>query len=404
MSKVAVIGGGPAGMMAAYAAAANSEVWLFEHNEKLGKKLFITGKGRCNLTNSAQIESFFENVCKNSKFLYSAFYQFTNQDLIALMEKHGLRLKEERGGRIFPASDKSSDVIRTLERMLKGAGVHIVLKAQVEQILVEEGRAAGIVVNGEKRRFDKVILATGGYSYPLTGSTGDGHKMAETLGHSIEPIRPSLIAMVSPEAMCSRLSGLSLKNVELRLLEGKKRRYAEQGEMLFTHFGLSGPLVLSASAHLTDYSFADTRVEIDLKPALSLEQLDNRVLRDFEEFSGKQLKNAIVKLYPRALGPEMLKKAGLDGEKQVGTVSREEREALVRVTKGLQVKISGVRGIKEAIITRGGVCVREINPSTMESRKVSGLYFAGELLDLDAYTGGFNLQIAFSTGYLAGRG
>lgn len=400
--RVAVVGGGPAGMMAAYAAAQNHEVWLFEKNEKLGKKLFITGKGRCNLTNSAEIESFFSSVCRNAKFLYSAFYQFTNQDLMAALEKNGLKLKEERGGRVFPASDKSSDVIKTLERMLGSAGVTVRLHAHVEEILVESGRIVGLAVNGEKMPFDKVILATGGYSYPLTGSTGEGHEMAQKLGHTIEQIHPSLIPLVSPDLICKQLQGLALKNVSLALMEGKKRRYFEQGEMLFTHFGVSGPLVLSASAQICDYSFSDTRIEIDLKPALSKEQLDRRILRDFEELKGKQLKSAIPKLYPKALGMEILKKIGLSGEMPVGEVSRAQRESLVQATKALSIKITGARSIREAIITRGGVRIREVNPSTMESRKISGLFFAGELLDLDAYTGGFNLQIAFSTGYLAG--
>ena len=400
--RVAVVGGGPAGMMAAYAAAQNHEVWLFEKNEKLGKKLFITGKGRCNLTNSAEIESFFSSVCRNAKFLYSAFYQFTNQDLMAALEKNGLKLKEERGGRVFPASDKSSDVIKTLERMLGSAGVTVRLHAHVEEILVEGERIVGLTVNGEKMPFDKVILATGGYSYPLTGSTGEGHEMAQKLGHTIEQIHPSLIPLVSPDPICKQLQGLALKNVSLALIEGKKRRYFEQGEMLFTHFGVSGPLVLSASAQICDYSFSDTRIEIDLKPALSKEQLDRRILRDFEELKGKQLKSAIPKLYPKALGMEILKKIGLSGEMPVGEVSRAQRESLVQATKALSIKITDVRSIREAIITRGGVRIREVNPSTMESRKISGLFFAGELLDLDAYTGGFNLQIAFSTGYLAG--
>ena len=400
--RVAVVGGGPAGMMAAYAAAQNHEVWLFEKNEKLGKKLFITGKGRCNLTNSAEIESFFSSVCRNAKFLYSAFYQFTNQDLMAALEKNGLKLKEERGGRVFPASDKSSDVIKTLERMLRCAGVTVRLHAHVEEILVEGERIIGLTVNGEKMPFDKVVLATGGYSYPLTGSTGEGHEMAQKLGHTIEQIHPSLIPLVSPDPICKQLQGLALKNVSLALIEGKKQRYFEQGEMLFTHFGVSGPLVLSASAQICDYSFSDTRIEIDLKPALSKEQLDRRILRDFEELKGKQLKSAIPKLYPKALGMEILKKIGLSGEMPVGEVSRAQRESLVQATKALSIKITDVRSIREAIITRGGVRIREVNPSTMESRKISGLFFAGELLDLDAYTGGFNLQIAFSTGYLAG--
>lgn len=400
--RVAVVGGGPAGMMAAYAAARSHEVWLFEKNEKLGKKLFITGKGRCNLTNSAEIESFFSSVCRNAKFLYSAFYQFTNQDLMAVLEKNGLKLKEERGGRVFPASDKSSDVIKTLERMLRSAGVTIRLHAHVEKILVRDERIAGLVVNGDKMPFDKVILATGGYSYPLTGSTGEGHEMAQKLGHTIEQIHPSLIPLVSPDPICKQLQGLALKNVSLALREGKKRRYCEQGEMLFTHFGVSGPLVLSASAHIGDYRFADTKIELDLKPALSTEQLDRRILRDFEELKGKQLKNVMPKLFPKALGIEILKKIELSGETPVGEVSKAQRGELVQITKALPIKISGVRSIHEAIITRGGVRIREVNPSTMESRKISGLFFAGELLDLDAYTGGFNLQIAFSTGYLAG--
>ena len=403
MSKVAVIGGGAGGMMAACIAAGNGhQVTLYEQNEKLGKKIYITGKGRCNLTNACDTEDLFAAIIKNAKFLYSAFYQFTNQDLMAALEKNGLKLKEERGGRVFPASDKSSDVIKTLERMLRGAGATIRLHAHVEKILTQGGRIAGLAVNGEKMPFDKVILATGGYSYPLTGSTGEGHEMAQKLGHTIEQIHPSLIPLVSSDPICKQLQGLALKNVSLALLEGKKQRYCEQGEMLFTHFGVSGPLVLSASAHISDYRFADTSIVLDLKPALSREQLDRRILRDFEELKGKQLKNAVPKLFPKALGIEILKKIGLSGEISVGEVSRAQRESLVQAAKALTIKISGVRSVNEAIVTRGGVRIREVNPSTMESRKISGLFFAGELLDLDAYTGGFNLQIAFSTGYLAG--
>ena len=404
MSKIAVVGGGPAGMMAAYAAAKQGQVWLFEKNEKLGKKLFLTGKGRCNITNAAEMQGFFSSVRRNEKFLYSAFYGFTNQDLISLLKQNGLEIKEERGGRIFPVSDKSSDVIRTLERMLKNAGVHISLQAHVEDILAQDGKVSGIFVNGKILRFDKVILATGGYSYPSTGSTGEGHIMAEKLGHRIEPIHPSLIPFVCADPVCGRLQGLALKNISLSLYEGKQRLFWGQGEMLFTHFGLSGPLVLSASAHLTDYSFSDTKILIDLKPALDFAQLDRRILRDFDEFKDKVLKNAILKLYPRALGVEVLEKAMLDGQKPVSIVTREERERLVATTKAFGIKVLGVRSIEEAIITRGGINVREVNPSTMESRKISGLFFAGEILDLDAYTGGFNLQIAFSTGYLAGQG
>ncbi|MBQ9942530.1 MAG: NAD(P)/FAD-dependent oxidoreductase [Christensenellaceae bacterium] len=404
MKNIAIIGGGAAGMLAALSAARNgAHVVLFEKNEKLGKKLFITGKGRCNVTNACETEDFFQNVPVNSKFLYSALYTFTGDQLREMLEEAGCPLKVERGGRVFPVSDKSSDILRTLEKLLRSEGVVIRLNQKVEKLTVEEGCVRGLVAGGKRQLFDAVILATGGYSYPLTGSTGDGHAMAKQAGHAISDIRPSLIPLLTKEVeICKEMTGLSLKNVRLTLWEGKKKRYSEQGEMMFAHFGITGPLVLSASAHLSDYAFKDTRIGIDLKPALSPEKLDARILRDFSAGPNKQLKNLLGELFPRKLIAPVLAQAGLDGDLPACQVTREQRDRLAAVTKDFRLHIRGTRPVSEAIITRGGVNVREADPSTMQSKKISGLFFAGELLDVDAYTGGFNLQIAFSTGYLAG--
>ncbi len=405
MRKTAVIGGGPAGMMAAFAAAKTDAVDLYEKNEKLGKKLYLTGKGRCNLSNTAEREEFLQNVMRNPRFLYGAFSRFSNRDLVALLETHGLPTKVERGGRVFPVSDKSSDVIKTLSGMLGQAGASVFLHTHVDAVLIENGRVLGLRMQGKTYPYDKVILATGGLSYPATGSNGEGYEMARAAGHTIRQPRPSLIPLVARDAaLCRRLTGISLRNVTLSFYEKGKKRYEELGEMLFTHFGLSGPLVLSASAHIEDYAFCDTLVLLDLKPGLDAQKLDKRMLRDFSENSNKELKNALFKLFPRALCPEVVLQAGLDGEKAVHAVTREERRRLIAAIKAFRVPIEGTRCIDEAIITRGGVEVKEVDPSTMQSKLVKGLYFAGEMLDLDACTGGYNLQIAFSTGYLAGLG
>ncbi len=407
MSRVIVAGGGAAGMMAAIAAAENGHsVQILEQNEKLGKKIYITGKGRCNVTNACEADKLFENVVSNPKFLYSAFYEFTNEQTMRFIEDAGCLLKIERGERVFPVSDHASDVTAALERVLKKQGVRVRLHAKVQSLLWEDGRVLGVLLqkNQEKVLADAVIVATGGLSYPGTGSTGDGYLMAKQTGHTVTECRPSLVPFEIKETWCKDLQGLSLKNVRLTLLCDGKRIYEELGEMLFTHFGISGPLVLSASSFYGKCKKKDSVfVSIDLKPALSAEQLDKRILRDFEENLNRQFKNSLGKLFPAKIIPVMIKESGVDPEKKIHEVTKAERQALVRVTKNLQMQVSGLRGFAEAIITQGGVTVKEINPSTMESKLISGLYFAGEVLDLDALTGGFNLQIAWSTGYLAGR-
>ena len=414
MSKVIVVGGGPAGMFAAIAAAENGhEVTLLEKNEKLGKKLYITGKGRCNITNAGDMEELFANVMTNSKFLYSAFYAYDNQRVIDFFEMNGLATKIERGNRVFPVSDHSSDVIATLQKVLREKNVEVRLNTRVETILTEDfaeqkqkfqQRIVGVrLVGGKELLADSVILATGGFSYQTTGSTGDGYRFAREMGHTVTDIRPSLVPFYAVEPYVVKMQGLSLKNVRVRIFDGGKILYDEFGEMLFTHFGVSGPLILSASAAikpaLTEKQLA---MEIDLKPALTEEQLDQRLLREFEEAKNKQFKNSIGSLFPAKMIPVMLELSGIDPEKKVNEITREERLGFVRLIKAFPVTLNGLRDFKEAIITRGGVKVKEVNPSTMESKLVKNLYFCGELLDLDAMTGGFNLQIAWSTGYLAG--
>ncbi len=399
-------------MMAAYAASERGHhVVLLEKNEKLGKKLFITGKGRCNVTNAADMETLFGNVCTNAKFLYSAFYDFDNQAVMTLLEQAGCALKVERGDRVFPVSDHSSDVIDALRRALKKRGVEVRLNTTVNKLLwnadnkneEDRCRIRGVYLeDGHTLEADAVIVCTGGLSYPSTGSTGDGMRFAKVTGHQVTECRPSLVPLETAEDWCRDLMGLSLKNVELRMTSGKKELYREQGEMLFTHFGVSGPLVLTASCYL-GRAKEPVKLYIDLKPALSEEQLDKRLLRDFEEQKNKQFKNALGGLFPAKLIPVMVMLSDIDGEKKVHEITREERRNFVGLMKNLPLSVRGTRSYAEAIITQGGVSVKEINPSTMESRKVSGLYFAGEVLDLDAHTGGFNLQIAWSTGHLAGE-
>lgn len=405
MSKVIIIGGGAAGMFAAVTAAENRhEVHVYEKNEKLGKKLYITGKSRCNLTNACDMEELFEAVCTNGKFLYSAFYGFTNQDAIRFFEESGLRTKVERGNRVFPESDHSSDVISVLQCQMKKRGVQIHLNTGVKEVLAEEGHVKGILTaEGKKVDADAVIIATGGFSYQSTGSDGDGYRFARELGHRVTELSPSLVPLNVKEETVRHLQGLSLKNVRVSVFDGKKCLYEDFGEMMFTHFGVTGPLILTASSRIQkQLKKKELVLSIDLKPALSEEQLDHRLLKDFEEAKNKQFKNALNGLFPAKLIPVMVEKSGILPEKKVNEISREERHHFLQLIKNFRLTITGFRGYNEAIITKGGVHVKEINPSTMESRIVSGVYFAGEVLDLDAVTGGFNLQIAWSTAYAAG--
>ena len=405
MSKTLVIGGGAAGMFAAIAAAGNGhEVHVYEKNEKLGKKLFITGKGRCNITNACDMETLFDAVVTNSKFLYSSFCGYTNQNVIDFFEQIGVKTKVERGERVFPQSDHSSDVIRALEAEMRRRGVQIHLYTEVRRVVSDEGRFSFIeLADGSQIKGDSCIVATGGLSYQTTGSTGDGHRFAQENGHSVTPCMPALVPMTAKEDWVPRLQGLSLRNVSAVIYDGKKRLYEEFGEMLFTHYGVSGPLMLSASSIVgKKLKEKELKLVIDLKPALSVEQLEKRVLRDFEENQNRQFKNAVGKLFPAKLIPVMIELSEIDEEKKVNIISREERQRFVSLIKNLPVTLIGLRGYNEAIITKGGVKVKEIDPGTMESKLVRGLYFAGEVLDLDAVTGGFNLQIAWSTGYAAG--
>ncbi len=406
MSKVIVVGGGAAGMVAAIAAAQkNHSVLLLEKNEKLGKKLYITGKGRCNVTNACEPDKLFEKVVSNPKFLYSAFYDFSNIRMMELLKEAGCPLKIERGGRVFPVSDHSSDIIAALERMMRKYGVRVRLHTRVQELYCEEGHIRGVFLEQEKEtvRADAVIVATGGLSYPSTGSTGDGYRMACGQGHTVRECTPALVPIAIEEKWCGRLQGLSLKNVRLTMECGGKRIFEEFGEMLFTHYGISGPLVLSASSNYRKCKNKDAvSVRIDLKPALTEEQLDKRILRDFEEGLNRQYKNVLGGLFPSKLIPVMIERSGIDPDKKVHEITKEERKRLVDVTKRFSMQVQGLRDFDEAVITQGGIRVKEVNPSTMESKLVRGLYFAGEVLDLDALTGGFNLQIAWSTGHLAG--
>lgn len=415
MSKVIVVGGGAAGMMAAAAAAGKGhQVILLERNEKLGKKVFITGKGRCNLTNASDIEEIFEHIVTNRKFLYSALYGFDNRACMDFFEENGLRLKVERGNRVFPLSDHSSDVIKTLEKKLQALSVDIRLHTRVKGLITEPVKAESkqdkrIIKGvrderGKSYEADAVILATGGISYPSTGSTGDGHKMAEETGHRITGLYPALVPLKAKEGFCRELMGLSLKNVTATFKEGKKVLYSEFGEMLFTHFGVSGPIILSGASVINErLSGNEIQLFIDLKPALTDEQLQNRLTREFEQNRQKQFKNACGSLFPARLIPVMIALSGIDPEKKTCEISREEKHRFAGCIKALPLTITGTGGYEEAIVTKGGVSVKEINPSTMESKLVSGLYFAGELIDVDAFTGGYNLQIAWSTGRLAGE-
>ncbi len=437
--NVIVIGGGPAGMMAAIASSENgNNVSLLEKKERLGRKLLITGKGRCNITSSLPIDEFIQNIPGNGQFLYSAFKNYTNTDIINFLNDEGLEVKEERGNRIFPVTDKSLDVLKCFTKRLKELNIKIEYNMQVTEIVPkdENGKLkVKAIKNQANNKFntekyynkikeknsenikifeaDKVILATGGKSYPLTGSTGDGYELAKKLGHTITKIRPSLVPLEAFEQnMCKDLQGLSLRNVniELKNKENNKTIYQDFGEMLFTHFGVSGPTILSSSAHLVRYKNIDELLKnkkivlsIDFKPALSEEKLDERILRDFTEFKNKQFKNSLDKLLPQKLIPIIIEKSEINPDKKVNEINKKERHKLVGLLKNFEVTIKGFRPIDEAIITSGGVNIKEINPKTMESKLIDGLYFAGEIIDVDAYTGGFNLQIAYSTGYTAGN-
>ena len=399
---VFVIGGGPAGMICAANAAKNGHtVTLFERNEKLGKKLYITGKGRCNVTNVAERDAFFEHVLRNPRFLYSAFSHFDNKDLMERIEQAGVPLKTERGGRVFPVSDKSSDILRACEKIVRESGVTVRLNAHVDEVLTQDGAVSGIRIGSQTLACDAVVVATGGISYPQTGSTGDGYDFARATGHAVEEPVASLVPLVTEELWPRELAGLTLKNVTLTAEKKGKEVFSELGELLFTHFGISGPLVLSLSGVIAGQP-AGTRLAIDLKPALSREQLDARLLRDLQEGARQQVKTALHALLPQRLLEIVLELAGIDGALPVGQLSKTMRLQLVEMLKALPLTVSGARGLNEAVVTRGGVSVRDVNASTMESKRVKGLYFAGEVLDIDATTGGYNLQIAWSTGALAG--
>ncbi len=405
MSNVIVVGGGAAGMMAAVFAARNGQnVQLLEKNEKLGKKLFITGKGRCNITNAADIEDLFTAVISNPKFLYSGFYSFTNQQVVDFFEELGVKTKVERGERVFPVSDHSSDVIAAFSRELKSLGVSVSLHTEVKELLCEQDKVCGVLLtNGKKMKADAVIVATGGISYPSTGSTGDGYRFAKETGHRVTELLPSLVPMEVRQWYAKELQGLSLRNIEIRITDGKKKLYEEFGEMLFTHYGVTGPVILSASSVVgKTLRKKELTLHIDLKPALSEEQLDKRILREFDANHNKQYKNSIDSLFPAKLKPVMIELSEIEPEKKVNEITKEERQRLVHLIKDFTMTLTGLRSYNEAIITKGGVSVKEIDPGTMESKKMKGLYFAGEVLDLDAVTGGYNLQIAWSTGYLAG--
>lgn len=405
MAKIAVIGGGAAGMLAAGRCAARGhETHLYEKNNRLGKKILITGKGRCNVTNNGELEDFLDNIPGNPYFMYSSFYRFDNQALRALLLDMGLETKVERGNRVFPVTDRSLDVVDALAAYMKKNGVRLHLETPVEGLRISEGQVRGIILKNKKSLdFDAVIVATGGLSYPATGSTGDGYRMAKAAGHHVTKLYPSLVPLKTAEAWCQELMGLSLRNISIRICNEKgKCIYEDFGELLFTHFGVSGPVILSASRHILTETERGYRLSIDLKPALDEKTLDHRLLRDFEKYSNKDFRNALGDLLPQKLIPVLIRLSGIDPEKKVNSITKEERKSLLRLMKALPLTITGVTGYHEAVVTSGGILVDEIDPSTMESKLVKNLHFAGEVLDVDAYTGGFNLQIAFSTGYAAG--
>jgi flavoprotein family protein len=413
MANVIVIGGGPAGMMAAITAAEyGNNVTIIEKNSDFGKKLLITGKGRCNITSSLYMSEFIKNTPGNGQFLYSAFQNYTNTDIIDFLKNQGLEVKEERGNRIFPVTDKSIDVLNCFKSKINELKIKKLFNTRVQKILVQNGEVLGVRTEKEIIQTDKIILATGGKSYPLTGSTGDGYLIAKNIGHKVTEIRPSLVPLVIYEKNeCKEMQGLSLRNVGIKIIDESKNKliYEDFGEMIFTHFGISGPTILSGSAHLVRYKEIDNlmkeqkiKLQIDLKPALTEEQLDERILRDFKEFKNKQFKHALDKLLPQKMIPIVIEKTKINEEKRVNEITKEERRNLVKVLKKFELTIKYFRPVEEAIITSGGINIKEINPKTMESKLVKGLYFAGEIIDVDSYTGGFNLQIAYSTGYTAG--
>lgn len=413
MANVIVIGGGPAGMMAAITAAEyGNNVTIIEKNSDFGKKLLITGKGRCNITSSLYMSEFIKNTPGNGQFLYSAFQNYTNTDIIDFLKNQGLEVKEERGNRIFPVTDKSIDVLNCFKSKINELKIKKLFNTRVQKILVQNGEVLGVRTEKEIIQTDKIILATGGKSYPLTGSTGDGYLIAKNIGHKVTEIRPSLVPLVIYEKNeCKEMQGLSLRNVGIKIIDESKNKliYEDFGEMIFTHLGISGPTILSGSAHLVRYKEIDNlmkeqkiKLQIDLKPALTEEQLDERILRDFKEFKNKQFKHALDKLLPQKMIPIVIEKTKINEEKRVNEITKEERRNLVKVLKKFELTIKDFRPVEEAIITSGGINIKEINPKTMESKLVKGLYFAGEIIDVDSYTGGFNLQIAYSTGYTAG--
>ena len=413
MANVIVIGGGPAGMMAAITAAEyGNNVTIIEKNSDFGKKLLITGKGRCNITSSLYMSEFIKNTPGNGQFLYSEFQNYTNTDIIDFLKNQGLEVKEERGNRIFPVTDKSIDVLNCFKSKINELKIKKLFNTRVQKILVQNGEVLGVRTEKEIIQTDKIILATGGKSYPLTGSTGDGYLIAKNIGHKVTEIRPSLVPLVIYEKNeCKEMQGLSLRNVGIKIIDESKNKliYEDFGEMIFTHFGISGPTILSGSAHLVRYKEIDNlmkeqkiKLQIDLKPALTEEQLDERILRDFKEFKNKQFKHALDKLLPQKMIPIVIEKTKINEEKRVNEITKEERRNLVKVLKKFELTIKDFRPVEEAIITSGGINIKEINPKTMESKLVKGLYFAGEIIDVDSYTGGFNLQIAYSTGYTAG--
>ncbi|MGN1302611.1 MAG: NAD(P)/FAD-dependent oxidoreductase [Clostridia bacterium] len=412
MRNTVIIGGGPAGLMAAISSAKNEDkVTIIEKMNSCGKKLLITGKGRCNITNNAQMDKFMANTPTNPKFLYGVFNNFTNKDIIELLESEGVKTKVERGERVFPVSDRAQDVLEALLHILKKENVQILTNTTAKRIITDaEKNVLGVELDdGKEIKADKIILATGGKSYPVTGSTGDGYRIAKDLGHTITKIEPSLVPLTSHEEVCKKLQGLSLRNVAIRLQICDKVVYKDFGEMLFTHFGVSGPIVLSASSYLVKTKNIEqilkedkVELEIDLKPALSEEKLDARILRDFEEQKNKQFKNSLDKLLPQKLIPVIIEKTNINESKKINEITKQERQKLVNELKHFKISINGTRPIEEAIVTSGGINIKEINPKTMESKLINGLYFAGEIIDVDCLTGGYNLQVAWSTGYTAG--
>lgn len=404
MKNVIVIGGGPAGMMAAgQAAQRGHNVTLIEKMDRVGRKLFITGKGRCNVTNASEPQELIDNTAGNPYFMYSAFYTFGSSDIMAFFERLGVPLKVERGKRVFPVSDKSNDIVKAMERFVTLSGCNIMYKAEAEDVIAKNGEIKAVKLkNGKILDCDSVIIATGGLSYPLTGSTGDGYEFAKKLGHSVAKCYPSLVPLKVRQKWTAELMGLSLKNVKVTITIGNNEVYSDMGEMMFTHFGVTGPLILTGSRYINDSIDEKPVLHIDMKPALSEKELDERILRDFKKYSNKDFKNSLGDLLPQKMIPVVISLSGIDEYKKVNSITKEERIRLLHIIKDMTLDITDTAGYNEAVITRGGICVDEIDPSTMESKIVKGLYFAGEVVDVDAFTGGFNLQIAFSTGYLAG--